>query len=153
MNSFRPNVGIIVFNKDKKLLLTKRIKTNIWQFPQGGINKNEKPEEAMYRELYEEIGLSENDVNIISETKDWHKYYLPSYIKNPNKFNKNIIGQRQKYFLLELKSSDEKISFTTSNEQELDEFKWVNYWYPLFKVVAFKQEVYRNVLLEFKGLI
>jgi putative (di)nucleoside polyphosphate hydrolase len=55
--------------------------------------------------------------------------------------------------LLELKSSDEKISFTTSNEQELDEFKWVNYWYPLFKVVAFKQEVYRNVLLEFKGLI
>ena len=56
-NGFRPNVGIIICNKLGQLLWAKRIKQDAWQFPQGGIKEAEPPEEALFRELSEEVGL------------------------------------------------------------------------------------------------
>ena len=70
-NGFRENVGIILFNSENKLLLASRIGKKGWQFPQGGIHISENPEKAMYRELYEEIGLEQNDVTIIDKTNEW----------------------------------------------------------------------------------
>jgi len=64
-NGFRPNVGIILSNSDGKVFWGKRIGQRSWQFPQGGINEGESPLEAMYRELHEEIGLTEEHVEVV----------------------------------------------------------------------------------------
>ena len=66
---YRPNVAMIVINNDNKVLICRRRNTQTWQFPQGGIDPNENIQEAMYRELFEEVGLSKEDVNIIGESK------------------------------------------------------------------------------------
>ena len=54
---FRPNVGIILLNQRNQVFWGKRIRSHSWQFPQGGIDRGETPEQAMYRELHEEVGL------------------------------------------------------------------------------------------------
>ncbi len=74
---FRLNVGIILVNKDGKLFWAKRVGMNAWQFPQGGIQNEESTEQALFRELTEEIGLSPTDVEILGCTEDWLKYRLP----------------------------------------------------------------------------
>ena len=76
-SGYRKNVGIILVNSSSELLICKRFKEQSWQFPQGGFKKNETAESAMYRELYEEVGLKKNDVLIIGRTKEWLKYELP----------------------------------------------------------------------------
>ncbi|MCV2509447.1 MAG: NUDIX domain-containing protein, partial [Neisseriaceae bacterium] len=57
---YRPNVGIIIVNRENKVFWGKRVRQLAWQFPQGGIDKGETPDEAMYRELMEEVGLKPN---------------------------------------------------------------------------------------------
>ena len=71
---FRPNVGIILLNHRNQVFWGKRIRTHSWQFPQGGINYGETPEQAMYRELHEEVGLHPDHVRIVARTRDWLRY-------------------------------------------------------------------------------
>ena len=68
---FRPNVGIILLNHKSQVFWGKRIRTHSWQFPQGGIKYGETPEQAMFRELHEEVGLVPDHVRIIARTRDW----------------------------------------------------------------------------------
>jgi 8-oxo-dGTP pyrophosphatase MutT (NUDIX family) len=83
---FRANVGIILANADGKLLLAGRIGNKGWQFPQGGMLEGESDEEAMYRELYEEVGLVAHDVEILGATRDWLRYRLPErYVRRGSK--------------------------------------------------------------------
>ena len=63
---YRPNVGIILCNDEGRVFWAKRMGVNSWQFPQGGINPNEDPETAMYRELCEETGLQQQHVQVIA---------------------------------------------------------------------------------------
>ena len=147
-NGFRENVGIILFNSENKLLLASRIGKKGWQFPQGGIHISESPEKAMYRELYEEIGLEESDVIIIDKTKEWLKYRLPDqYIRKDSKIY--CIGQKQIWFLLRLNCDEAKISLQKSDNPEFEYYQWVPYWKPVSKVIFFKRQVYNAVLAEF----
>ena len=66
---YRPNVGIILLNQKNQVFWGKRIHTHSWQFPQGGIDRGETPEQAMYRELHEEIGLKPEHVRIVARTR------------------------------------------------------------------------------------
>ena len=95
---FRPNVGIIVTNQSGQVLWGKRVKgRDSWQFPQGGINADESPEEAMFRELQEEIGLLPEHVTVLGVTNGWLRYRLPSkYIRKHE--TPICIGQKQKWF-------------------------------------------------------
>ena len=68
---FRANVGIILTNDQGQVFWARRIGMDAWQFPQGGIKKNESPKMAMYRELKEEIGLEPEHVELINSTDDW----------------------------------------------------------------------------------
>jgi putative (di)nucleoside polyphosphate hydrolase len=106
----------------------------------------------MYRELHEEVGLKPKDVQIIGQTHDWITYKLPSYLIRRNK-QPICIGQRQKWFLLKIISSDSSINLKEGEKPEFDYWKWVDYWYPIGNVVSFKRQVYKNVLNEFKTLI
>ena len=74
---FRPNVGIILLNRKNQVFWGKRIRTHSWQFPQGGIDRGESPEQAMFRELHEEIGLHPHHVRIVARTRDWLRYEVP----------------------------------------------------------------------------
>ena len=123
-NGFRENVGIILFNSENKLLLASRIGKKGWQFPQVGIHISENPEKAMYRELYEEIGLEQNDVTIIDKTKEWLKYQLPDqYIRKDSKIH--CIGQKQIWFLLRLNCDEAKISLQRTDNPEFEYWQWM----------------------------
>ncbi len=147
-NGYRANVGIIIINKDNKVFLGRRIGQQSWQFPQGGMDDDESPTEAMYRELYEETGLKPEHVEVLGQTQDWLAYDLPKrYQRNSTK--PLCIGQKQKWFLLRLLADDTVIDFEQGDKAEFDGFRWVNYWYPIRKVIYFKRQVYHNALNEF----
>ena len=146
-NGFRPNVGIIICNKLGQLLWAKRIKQDAWQFPQGGIKETETTEEALFRELSEEVGLCKDDVRILSQTSEWLKYRLPKpYIRQ--KKGRTCIGQKQKWFLLGLQTEEGRVDLENTLQPEFDDWCWVNYWDPVNQVVDFKRSVYRKALIE-----
>lgn len=152
VHGYRLNVGIILCNQDNRLLWARRIGQNAWQFPQGGIKQDETPEEALLRELHEEIGLHPQDVSIIGATQNWLRYQLPKrlirYGSKPL-----CIGQKQRWFLLRLTGDENNIVLDHSQSPEFEEWCWVDYWHPLQEVVSFKRDVYESALHELAQFI
>ena len=144
---FRANVGIILANTDNKLLLGGRVGAKGWQFPQGGMLKGEEPIEAMFRELHEEVGLEGSDVEVLGVTSDWLRYSLPDkFIRRSSK--PLCIGQKQRWFMLRLLSSDERVRFDRCDKPEFDRIRWVHFWRPVNEVIYFKRRVYARALHE-----
>ena len=149
---FRSNVGIVICNPKGQVMWARRYGQYSWQFPQGGIGEGETPEQAMYRELYEEVGLRPHHVKLIATSGQWLKYRLPTKLIRYD--NKPVcIGQKQKWFLLQLNVADEHIDLQASGHPEFDGWRWVSYWYPIRQVVSFKREVYRKVMHEFSSIV
>ena len=145
---FRPNVGIVISNTFGDVLWARRVGgDNAWQFPQGGMRLNETPEETLYRELFEEVGLIPTSVKVLAETRSWLRYRLPKRFRRYNS-NSRFRGQKQKWYLLQLVGDENEISMNCSDKPEFDAWRWVSYWYPVTEIVAFKQEVYRQALRE-----
>ena len=151
-NGYRANVGIVLMNQHKELFFAKRRYQSGWQFPQGGIKLGETPESAMYRELLEEIGLTKNETEFLSESSHWYQYKIPKkHLRKLKKGKPFVIGQKQKWFLLKLMGSDETISLANNSKfQEFDSWKWVDPALPVKQVIGFKQQVYEQVLTEFQ---
>lgn len=152
-DGYRANVGIIICNKNGQVLWAKRFGQHSWQFPQGGINEGETPTDAMYRELFEEVGLKPEHVNILAISRNWLSYKLPKRLIRLDSPPPVCIGQKQKWFLLQLLADDREITFDASGHPEFDAHSWVTYWYPVRQVVAFKREVYRKALSEFSSVL
>lgn len=148
-DGYRPNVGIVICNKHGQVLWAKRFGQNSWQFPQGGINEGENIETAMYRELYEEVGLSKKDVRLLWASKYWLKYKLPKRLVRSDSPGPVCIGQKQRWFLLQLISDENQINLKATKSPEFDGWRWVSFWYPVRQVVSFKRDVYRKVMKEF----
>lgn len=145
---FRANVGIVICNNNGQVFWARRYGQNSWQFPQGGMDEGETPEETMFRELKEEVGLSPDDVEILAVTRHWLKYRLPKrYIRRDSK--PVCIGQKQKWFLLRLKCQTSAVDLDSTDHPEFDDWRWVSYWYPVRQVVPFKRDVYRRAMKEF----
>ena len=151
-DGFRPNVGIILAHADGRVLWAKRIGQEAWQFPQGGINRGETPEQALYRELEEELGLKPEHVEPLGVTAGWLSYRLPSRLVRRGR-RPVCIGQKQKWFLLRLVGSESSVRFDRTEKPEFDHWRWVDYWHPLQEVVSFKREVYREALQELEPLL
>lgn len=145
-NGYRLNVGIVLANASGKVFLGKRINQNAWQFPQGGLHEEENLEATVYRELWEEVGLEQDKVEIIGHTRQWLKYKLPKKLIRSTQ--PLCIGQKQKWFLLQLCGTDADIKLDVGKKPEFDDWKWVSYWFPLSQVIHFKREVYRRALKE-----
>lgn len=144
---FRANVGIILANADGKLLLAGRLGNKGWQFPQGGMLEGESEEEAMYRELYEEVGLVAHDVEILGATRGWLRYRLPErYVRRGRK--PLCIGQKQRWFMLKLLCAEERVRFDKCDNPEFDRWRWVDFWKPVNEVIYFKRRVYASALHE-----
>lgn len=151
-DGFRPNVGIILTNCRSQVLWARRAGQNAWQFPQGGIKAHETAEEALYRELCEELGLGQEDVEIVGATRGWLRYKLPKkYVRWRN--TPRCIGQKQVWFLLRLVGSESAVCLNGCDRPEFDYWKWVNYWRPMHEVIYFKRMVYRRALKELAPLL
>ena len=144
-DGYRANIGIVITNDKKQILLAKRFKQNGWQLPQGGIDEDETELDALYRELQEEVGLDSSHVTLIAKTPKWLRYELPDeHVRRTQK--PKCIGQKQVWYLLKLNSSDDEISLDLHDDVEFDDWKWVDYWSPVDEVINFKRDVYEDML-------
>jgi len=147
-DGFRPNVGIILANNQGQVLWARRVGgRDAWQFPQGGIQSDESAEDALFRELFEEVGLTSRDVEILARTSGWLHYRLPRRLRRQNS-SPGFKGQKQKWFLLRMLAEDALVQMDRSDTPEFDNWRWVSYWYPVGQVVDFKRGVYRLALKE-----
>jgi putative (di)nucleoside polyphosphate hydrolase len=135
---YRPNVGIILLNARNQVFWGKRLRTHSWQFPQGGIKYGESPEQAMFRELHEEVGL---------RTRDWLRYEVPEHFIRKDARG-HYKGQKQIWFLLRLCGRDSDMNLRATNHPEFDAWRWNEYWVPLDVVIEFKRDVYQMALTE-----
>ncbi len=144
---YRANVAIVLRNTHGQLFWAKRRGMDAWQFPQGGIRKNESVKKAMYRELQEETGLLPEHVKIIGCTSDWLRYRLPKKFIRKNS-TPLCIGQKQIWYLLELLADESAVKLDASKKPEFDHWRWVDFWEPVEQVVEFKRGVYKAALKE-----
>jgi putative (di)nucleoside polyphosphate hydrolase len=151
-DGYRPNVGIILVNARNEVFWGKRIREHSWQFPQGGIQRGETPEQAMYRELHEEVGLRPEHVRIIGRTRDWLRYEVPqNWVRR--EWRGHYRGQKQIWFLLRLVGRDSDVCLRASEHPEFDAWRWHDYWIPLDTVIEFKRGVYQQALTELSRLL
>ncbi|MHB1198041.1 MAG: RNA pyrophosphohydrolase [Polaromonas sp.] len=146
-DGFRPNVGIVLLNQRSQVFWGKRIRTHSWQFPQGGIDRGENPEQAMFRELHEEVGLHPQHVQVLARTRNWLRYEVPDrFIRRDARGHYR--GQKQIWFLLQLVGHDWDLNLRATDHPEFDAWRWNDYWVPLDVVVEFKRGVYELALTE-----
>ena len=146
---YRLNVGIILRSLNGELLLARRNEKFSWQFPQGGITQNENEEQSMYRELYEELGLSKDKVRILAKSNYWYSYRLPKRYIRPTP-HQECIGQKQKWFMLDFIGQDADIQLDKTSNPEFTQWRWFHPHNPLHTMaIYFKQDVYQAVLHEF----
>jgi putative (di)nucleoside polyphosphate hydrolase len=149
---YRANVGIVICNDRCRLLLAKRAGMEAWQFPQGGIRPRETPEQAMYRELREEIGLLPEHVEVLGSTQGWLRYRLPPDLVRWH-VRPLCLGQKQIWFLLRLVADEKLVRLDGSRRPEFDDWRWADFWEPVREVVPFKQQVYHRALSELEPLL
>tara|TARA_B100000686_G_scaffold265830_1_gene280404 strand:- start:17738 stop:18220 length:483 start_codon:yes stop_codon:yes gene_type:complete len=150
---YRANVGAVILNKKGFIWIGKRsdIKNSSeWQMPQGGIDKNENPEKAVFREVYEETGIK--SIKIIDKINTWIKYEIPKHIAK-NKWNGEYIGQKQKWFLLYFYGNEKEININLSNKKEFKSWKWDKDTNIANNVPKFRKNVYKKVFNYFSTKI
>ena len=151
-DGYRPNVGIILVNQKNEVFWGKRVREHSWQFPQGGIKRGETPEQAMYRELHEEVGLHPEHVRIIGRTREWLRYEVPvQWVRR--EWRGHYRGQKQIWFLLRMVGRDTDVCLRATEQPEFDAWRWHEYWIPLESVIEFKRDVYRRALDELGRLL
>ncbi len=149
---FRPNVGIILCNSERRLFWGRRVGQNAWQFPQGGIKRQESPIQALFRELEEEVGLRSHQVTLLGSTGGWLRYRLPKRFIRRH-CGPICIGQKQRWFLLRVDCGEDAFCLDRCVKPEFDAWRWVRYWHPLREVVYFKRRVYEQALEELAPLL
>ena len=147
---YRPNVAAIVLSSgypaETKLFIGLRSDMkDVWQFPQGGIDEDESPKDALFRELDEEIGT--DNIEIVSEYPDWEYYDFPDSVAK-NKKLYNYDGQKQRYYLVRVKN-DSEINIKTEHP-EFSEYKFVKVENVFDYISHFKKPIYKKVLAYFK---
>jgi putative (di)nucleoside polyphosphate hydrolase len=151
-DGYRPNVGIILVNQKNEVFWGKRVREHSWQFPQGGIKRGETPEQAMYRELHEEVGLHPEHVRILGRTREWLRYEVPvQWVRR--EWRGHYRGQKQIWFLLRMIGRDTDVCLRATEQPEFDAWRWHDYWIPLESVIEFKRDVYRRALDELGRLL
>ena len=144
---FRANVGIILLSSTGRVFLGRRVGGRGWQFPQGGMQEGEAVEQALYRELEEEIGLKRGDVRLLGQTERWLRYRLPPHFVRRNKFPV-CIGQKQRWFLLRVQNDDAPFELKSTSSPEFDQWRWADWWDPVREIIYFKRPVYVRALSE-----
>ncbi len=145
MPVYRPNVAAILVQKDSRILICERSgKKGAWQFPQGGVDKNETPKQTLFREVREEVGVKKKHLSILKK-KSGYRYRFPDEKLKWGKFH----GQKQVYYLCLFHGSDSDIDLGKKGA-EFQNFRWIfPDQFDLRWLPAFKRKVYRKVLRDF----
>jgi putative (di)nucleoside polyphosphate hydrolase len=151
-DGFRPNVGIVLAREDGRVFWARRAGKDGWQFPQGGMNTDETPIEAMYRELGEETGLRPEHVEVLGQTPGWLRYRLPRRYRRRHQ-KPMCVGQKQVWFLLQFLAGDEVFDLEAGDKPEFDRYRWVDFWYPVRHVIPFKRRVYARALKHLEPML
>ena len=151
MANYRDAVGIMVVNPKQKIWLGYRAWTQKskyhWQMPQGGIDEGETPEQAAWREMFEETGMTREVCQLIYESQNWYTYdILP-------KTKRQIDGERQKWFLFLFTGSNKNINLKIQKKPEFIRFRWAEPEKAPHLIIPFKKQVYEDVLSEFLPII
>ena len=146
-DGYRPNVGIVLCNQANQVFWARRCGKDGWQFPQGGIKPQETAEQALFRELHEEVGLAIADVEVMGRTRDWLHYDIPKDFLRVSR-TPSFRGQKQIWFLLRLVTTEESVQLDACDHPEFDDWCWVDYWSPVQHIVQFKRDVYAQALKE-----
>ena len=144
---YRANVGIVLIRDGGEVFLGGRSDGRGWQFPQGGLRRDESPEQALFRELHEEVGLEPGDVEMLASTNEWLRYRLPSHFVR-RRSRPLCIGQKQRWFLLRMLGDEARLRLDVTSQPEFDSWRWVDYWWPVREVIYFKRRVYVQALTE-----
>ena len=149
---YRPNVGIMLINDDGHIFVGQRLDNNqnAWQMPQGGIDGDEDPQSAAYRELLEETGIEQENVKFLATSSKWLLYDLPEDLI-PKLWDGKYRGQKQKWFLFKFLGTNRDINISTEHP-EFSSWKWIPKENLLEEIVPFKKSVYESVLREFERI-
>lgn len=152
-DEYRPNVAAVMVREDGRILVCERLAIpGAWQFPQGGVDEGEEVEDALRREIREEIGLGVDDYEVL-ESRGGYRYDFPPKVraaKPPHKAR--FVGQEQTYFLCRLREGAREIDLM-QEPREFSQAKWILpgefrlEWLP-----DFKKPTYRRVLADFFGV-
>jgi putative (di)nucleoside polyphosphate hydrolase len=154
---YRPCVGLMLVDERGMVWMGHRddlpadADEGAWQMPQGGIDKGEEPLEACLREMEEEIGLPASGVEILAEAPGWFTYDFPADV--PEKRRRGFAGQTQKWFLARLTTAPSAIDVAGVEHPEFDRWEWVDLAAVTGRVVAFKRDVYRQVMAAFAPFV
>jgi len=148
MIRYRPNVAAILIREDGRIFVGQRKDTKgAWQFPQGGIDSDESPKKAMFRELREETGVKKKHLKVIEEKSGYRYLFAGERLRW-----KIYRGQEQTYFLCHFSGSDSDIDIRVKHP-EFRSYQWILpedfdiAWLPIFK-----RKVYRAVFNDFFGV-
>jgi putative (di)nucleoside polyphosphate hydrolase len=150
---YRPCVGVVLIDARGLVFAGRRIDSTApaWQMPQGGIDKDEKPREAAYRELWEETGVTRDLVQFVGKTHGWVTYDLPPELLG-HVWGGKYRGQRQKWFLFRFKGQDSDIRIATEHP-EFAEWRWILADEMVESIVPFKRGVYEEVVRSFRAYL
>ena len=150
-SQYRRCVGMMILNNIKEILVGRRLDhpSGFWQMPQGGIDENENPEEAVWREMMEEIGT--NKAKLLKVSSQWINYDIPSETLKTLPWGHKYIGQTQKWFAFQFTGEENDINVGTINP-EFSEWKWTKINLIVDEIVPFKRDVYSTILKEFKDI-
>ena len=149
--NYRKCVGMMILNNNNDILVGRRLDhpSGYWQMPQGGIDDNENPEEAVWREMMEEIGT--NNAKLYKISEQWINYEIPQETLDHLPWGKIYIGQTQKWFIFKFTGEEKDINVETQNP-EFSEWKWMNFNNLVKNAVPFKRIVYQKILNEFSEI-
>lgn len=150
--NYRPCAGVCLFDAQGRVWLGRRYGAPdpwSWQFPQGGLDRDEKPLHGAIRELCEETGLHVNHLSPLGKIEDWLHYDIP---KAHRRRGRKWQGQRQKWFAFRFHGTDDDFDLNAHQPAEFSEFKWTTLSEALELIIPFKRPIYERLAVEFAHL-